>query len=231
MAEEKIYNRHCFVKPEGDKRAYCSHCGKMVLQDHYNMKKHAENCGFDMDDFSEIFNENSDFAYAVRDYPDRLCVFIFTPEMQLRPAFKDRYISGKWKVIYRCAFFKEKKEIRESGAEDLAYWMKKMERMHHLNDKMPDRIICKGFQLPDIISFQMFAEIYQGKGYHHREDVSAPAEQCSGSVSCSTCSPLWKDVPHAGGEGLFLFRRCNSAEKADDHKDELSAGGRAAGAV
>ena len=46
-----------FLNPTGDRRAYCSCCGKNILQDRYNMKQHAKQCGFTEQDILEILTE------------------------------------------------------------------------------------------------------------------------------------------------------------------------------
>ena len=113
LANEKIYNNHCFIRRSNDRRVYCSKCGKLVMQDTYNLKCHAEKCGFSDWDFVSIFREKSDFAYAFRGFSDRLKFYVFAPVLKLRPGFKDRYTCGEWKLIYHCTFWRDRKRFRK----------------------------------------------------------------------------------------------------------------------
>lgn len=171
MANEKIMNKHCFIRKKSNRRVYCSKCGKLVLQDEYNINRHAKECGFHETDFVHVYSENQDFAAAFRMYDGYITFFVLTPVLQLRPGFQDRYSGGQWKEVYRCSFFIKRKRIVEKGLQDLDYWVNYFEEheLALLNEKSLYEVMSKNLFLPGIQSLSMFVRIFKGKGFQFEE--------------------------------------------------------------
>ena len=85
-----------FFKPAGSAFAYCSHCGKRVLQDEYNLKKHGQGCGFTSFDIFEILTE-SNYGYAFSKRDEKTLLFsVYRPDLRPLPGFKDRFKNKGW---------------------------------------------------------------------------------------------------------------------------------------
>lgn len=169
--ETLILNKHCFIKK--DNSLYCSKCGKKQLQDTYNMKRHMTECKFKSYDFLQIFEDDNNYSYAFLEEKDRLCFYVFSNQLQLRPGFKDRYIGGKWIKKYRAYIYKNEKKIIEKGLYNIDIWFKKfldIDKIPCLNNKNPIEIIHNVFpNILDIYSYGMFLDIYRQKGFIQKE--------------------------------------------------------------
>lgn len=177
---DRVINKNCIIRKNGSLYACCSKCGKRVMQDRYNLKKHGETCGFRDVDFADIYREYEDFVYAWRFDGQYLYFIVYTPQLVLRPGFKDRYQGGQWKKVFAASFERKGKCIEEQGLHSLDYWIsciedKSTERasMRSLN-AVPDVQILKACfpVIADVYSLKMFVEIYRNKGYAYREIVS-----------------------------------------------------------
>lgn len=177
---DRVINKSCIIRKKGALHAYCSKCGKMIMQDSYNIKKHGDACGFREVDFPDIYREDEDFVYVWRFDEQYLYFIVYTPQLVFRPGFKDRYQGGQWKKVFAAAFERNGKSITEKGIYNLDYWIscienKNAERlpMRSLN-AVPDRQILKVCfpVVADVYSLKMFVEIYRNKGYGYREIVS-----------------------------------------------------------
>ncbi len=121
-------DRHFFLVDPKDNRCYCSFCGKPVMQDAYNLRKHSADC-FGMDEGRDIMQRlrlHADFGYRVSietnsKHQDRmsddddsdpaaykptynLIIEICAPEFIPRPRFQDRYQGAKWKSILKAVY-------------------------------------------------------------------------------------------------------------------------------
>lgn len=166
MSNEKIYNRRCFIR-RSDHRVYCGKCGKMVMQDEYNLKKHAKQCGFKPYDLIKIFRENEDFTYGMREEEKTMNYYVFTPRMVLRPGFQDRYIHGTWTRVYAASFSKTEKKMTEEGLKNFHYWIS--QKMDSMNEAPDYEVVRKSFGILEHENLEMFSEIYHGKGYRYRQ--------------------------------------------------------------
>lgn len=193
MANEKILNKHCFIRKKSNRRAYCSKCGKIVYQDEYNLNRHAKECGFHENDFIRIYDENQEFVAAFRMYDGYMTFFVFTPVLELRPGFQDRYRGGKWKEVYRCSFFIKRKRMVENGLQDLDYWVSYFDEREIvlLNEKSLYEIMYENLFLPGIQSLSMFVKIFKGKGFQFEEVLEQ--NQVSGILAKKIALPTEKE--------------------------------------
>ena len=157
-----------FMNPAGDRRAYCSCCGKSVLQDRYNMMKHKEQCGFTEQDIVEILTEE-DFWYTLtKEDEETLLLQAGHPVMKLRPGFRDRYEGGEWKSVYEARFRWNSRKIEESGQKDLKSWLYliSQDKIPYMGEKTQSEMIASVFPVvPEIYDLTMFFQIYGNKGY------------------------------------------------------------------
>lgn len=174
MSDEKIINKHCFIKKKSSNKVYCSKCGKVVYQDYYNLKKHKEACGITDNGFLTIYRENQDFVAAFRGTEQEFSFFVFTPILQERPGFSEVYSGGSWKQVYRCSFEKQGKVFKEKGLQNLAYWTEYFSKnnLTLLNEKSLNQILYDNFHIPGMKSLDTFIRIYHGKGYRYQELLS-----------------------------------------------------------
>ena len=104
--------KYAFVKNMNTNKCHCGKCGKIVLQDEYNWKKHASVCG-DIDSFFiESTTENADYFYELEAAEDTLLIKILTPHLVHRPGFADRYIRADWKAVYTVGLVQGRKAIK-----------------------------------------------------------------------------------------------------------------------
>ena len=148
--------------------AFCSHCGKPVLQDEYNLKKHGKTCDFAKDDIFEILKENS-YGYDLRKKAeDTLELSVYEPHMNLRPGFKDRYQNGSWHPVFHACFKWNSKMVEECGKYSLPTWMFLIAKkeVRYIGKIPGEEIIASVFPvIPFIYSLSMFYHIYENKGY------------------------------------------------------------------
>lgn len=128
-----IINKQCFVK--NGYGCFCSKCGKKQLQDHYNLEKHARECGFTKNAIIEMLSTEIDYVYAFKISKDgeRLNFYVYTPSMKLCVGWKDRYSGAEWKEVFKATFYKGSKEIKENGLYNIDIWMKKMLDKNHIH--------------------------------------------------------------------------------------------------
>lgn len=168
MELNKIYNKRCFIK-RADGKVYCSKCGSVILQDSYNMKKHAKECGFSRHDFEKIYLEGKEFVCGWKEKEGRLCFGVYTPKLIVRPGFSDKYIGGTWVCVYKCYFSLEEKKLEEvpGGLQNIQYWKKK--ELETLNLQSTGEIINRYFHTPVHKNLAHFVDIYLGRGFTYEE--------------------------------------------------------------
>jgi len=209
---DRVINKSCIIRKNGSLYAYCSKCGKMVMQDHYNMKKHGDSCGFRTVDFADIYREMEDFVYAWRFDEQYLYFIVYTPQLVLRPGFKDRYQGGQWKKVFVASFERNGKKIVEQGLHNLDYWIscienKSTERvpMCSLN-AVPDVQILRAYfpVIADIYSLKMFVEIYRNRGYAYTELLSeSEAESLLREMHGKACRPFMMGMMKPDDDDVF----------------------------
>ena len=165
---ENRIHKYFFMKPAGSFRAFCSHCGHMVMQDHYQLKKHAEENGILAQTVLEIMDENT-YVYALdKEDHQTLKLVIAVPEMHKYRRNPSLYENGSFRSIYQALFRWNTREVKEEGMYDLNTWLYLIEkkRVRYMGDDPAAEVIADVFPVvPDIISLTMFAEIYRTKGY------------------------------------------------------------------
>lgn len=165
--EHKVLNKRCFIRK--NRRAYCSKCGKMQLQDTYNMGKHAKECKFSKYDMVKLFEDKEGLAYAFYIRGDKLYFYGLTVELQLRPGFRDKYTGGKWKNIFEAVFSKDSREVVQRGRYNVDFWMKTLvdeKKIVCLNAEDPIAVVNDFFpNVLGVYSLESFLEIYRNRGY------------------------------------------------------------------
>lgn len=174
--KNKILKKYFFIKK--DYATYCGKCGKKQLQDSYNLKKHASECGFPTDVEPRVFEDGNDYAYSfkISDDNNELYFYVFSYNLKLRPGFKDRYCGSEWKTVFKATFRRDSKTVEEKGLYNIDVWMKKMMDEKHIPSLSADNDIClfKNF-FTDILSYDCygsFLDIYRNKGYGNKKLLS-----------------------------------------------------------
>lgn len=167
VLEEKKMKKF-FLRPAGGTYAYCSHCGKMVKQDYYNLRKHGETCGFLKEDIFEVLKEKDFGCTWEKEQQDTLKLTIYRPCMKLRPGFKDRYEKGVWEGIFFARFRWNSRRVEEKGEGNIGMWLYMISKraIRYLGTTPVAEIIADVFPVvPFIYELNMFYHIYENKGY------------------------------------------------------------------
>lgn len=173
-------DRKFFIVSDKVPGCYCSKCGKRVMQDLYNYKKHGENCGFTTDDNYKPVKMDS-YGYKLHKENDALVFSICKPELIPVRGFKDKFSGGGWSMVFQAVLGVDTKEIKitcQKTEISFDIWLsliraEKVVKIH----REPDRdIIHSVFPVVvDIDSLQMFVHIYRTKGYKYRKVISDKA--------------------------------------------------------
>ena len=176
--------KNVFIKDVKACRVYCSKCGKMVLQDTYNYRKHAEECDC-ISNFvcSKPMIEDKDYFYTLTAENDVLTFKVFTPSLTLRPGYKDRYTGGIMKTVLIVKLRANSREIEFvlGSRDELDKWLAliRLGRVSSINEEKDVDIIRKVFhKVLDVYSLQMFFHIYQTKGLDY-EPILNTGEEAS----------------------------------------------------
>ena len=174
---ERMNNHKFFMSPKGKSQAYCSVCGKKILQDRYNMVNHGRECGFSEKDLFDILTEDSYCYDLVKEDDETLLFSVWQPRMIPSPGFKDKYEYGVWDNVFEARFRWNSREIEEKGLYNLRTWryLISQEKVRYLGEEKPREVIARTFPvLPDIYSFDMFHHIYENRGYRVQAYTPSP---------------------------------------------------------
>ncbi|MCC8044808.1 MAG: PcfJ domain-containing protein [Clostridiales bacterium] len=170
-----------FLKKWG--RLYCSKCGKAVMQDEYNRRRHASECGFHWDkDLTAIVQDGLYYAYSFLVENDKLIFLVSKLVLWNRPGFEDKFRGSVWQEVFRASFVRNSHEIEEEGLYNVDVWMKKFIDQQHLACLQPDRgvrAIHEYFpEIMDIHRFGTFLDTYRQRGYSRKTyDVRRELEE------------------------------------------------------
>lgn len=175
IIKNKVLNRHFFIKK--GTATYCGKCGKKQLQDSFNLKKHAKECGFETGREPKVFMDGKDYAYAFHISKDgnKLYFYVLTYKLKLRAGFKDRYIGGEWEKVYTAIFQKGSREIKEHGLYNIDIWIKEMVDNKGIPCLSSDSNIgLFRHYFSDVVAYSSlgsFLDIYRNKGYGSEKKI------------------------------------------------------------
>ena len=162
-------DRYFFMVSDQVPGCYCSKCGKKVLRDRYNYRKHGEMCGFSEKDFFDAVNSDQ-FGYRLEKKDDALVFSVCRPELVPIRGFRDKFTGGKWTPVFQAVLgtdTKEEKVIYQKTEVSFDLWIAmtragKLVKIHREEDA---EVIHSVFPaVVDIYNLQMFVHIYRTKG-------------------------------------------------------------------
>ena len=168
--------QYYFIRKQN--RVYCGKCGKMMLQDNYNLKRHAISCGFSTGPEALVLEENADHAYLFEASEDRkqLYFLVMIPTLIPTAVYKDRYCGTRWTELFRATFSQGSKTVREEGLYNLDFWFKRMADSKKLPSLSAEEdVVPMKAVFTDILAFSSygsFLDIYRNKGYSSRRPIS-----------------------------------------------------------
>lgn len=205
--------KYCFIRDASTNMCYCSKCGHIILQDEYNMKKHAGSCGEEAHFIIGRQTEDQDYFYLLEAEGDHLSFHVVTPVLYLRPGFKDRYKGGGWKRVFSAELYQGSREVRISRSKygNLDMWLAliRQGRVRPAMTEEDSTVARRVFPtVQGIYSLQMLVHIYKTKGLEYRNLLPEGTED---SMFSMRNMRLPGDV---GGEDTVLFT--NLHEIAED---------------
>lgn len=173
-------DRKFFIVSDKVPGCYCSKCGKRVMRDLYNYKKHGENCGFTTEDNYKPVTMDS-YGYKLHKEGDALFFSICKPELIPIRGFKDKFSGGGWSIVFQAVLGVDTKEVKitcQKTEIPFDTWIaliraEKVVKIHYESDS--DIIHSVFPAVVDIYSLQMFIHIYRTKGYKYRKVISDKA--------------------------------------------------------
>ena len=163
MKRAKLFIRH-------STRMYCGWCGKVQMQDRYNLKKHAEECFSEKTWNPRIFKDGDrGYAFDISDDRKELYFIGYSGTSVLKKEIRQSNCTIEWTEIYRCTFRKDAREIIETGIDCADIWLKKYVDQVHipcLTEESDIVMIRRVFSDVLVISsLGSFLDIYRNKGY------------------------------------------------------------------
>lgn len=171
-------------KIQKNKRTFCSKCGKMLLQDRYNYKKHEYKCHANFYNIDNPLMEKDCFGYSVHREGDRLIFTGYRLNLTESKVYNNKFSGSEWKEIYQAVFSRNSKETEEEGVFSADIWFRKLIDDCEIPSLVSDplRIISDAFPcIYKIYSFGMFLDIYRQKGYHVA-DIKAETLDKNGEI-------------------------------------------------
>ena len=99
---------------------YCGKCGKFIFNDYRDIKKHEKECSIKINHEAKELEDIK--AYYLEAKDESLVLYIVQATGN-----KENFKGIIWENIYSCEFFKYKKVYKESGKENLNYWIEMFE--------------------------------------------------------------------------------------------------------
>ena len=168
-------DRHFIYHSEKNNGWFCGKCGKRLLPDYYNSKKHAETCGFKVDENlpnqGVVTDDSAGYRLCIS--KGNLLLEICRPRLIRIQGFTDRYKGMRWVTDLRMVFSpgcKETRVTKNDTGQDADVWLSLIRagRCFRIREESDIEIIREVF--PGIIGLyspEMFAHIYRTKGFQH----------------------------------------------------------------
>lgn len=158
-----------FLIRKGSK-VYCSKCGKMLMQDRFQYKKHEQECGTHFYNLDNPLKEKNCYGYTVQNDSGKLIFRGYNLVLTNNRGFTDKFCGSEWKEIYHAIFCRDSREFKEEGQFSSDIWFKRfidLNKIPILSKESPSRVISEVFPcIPYIHDFGMFLDMYRQKGYH-----------------------------------------------------------------
>ncbi len=138
---------------------YCGKCGKFIFNDYRDIKKHEKECSIKINHEAKELEDIK--AYYLEAKNESLVLYIVQATGN-----KENFKGIIWKNIYSCEFFKYKKVYKESGKENLNYWIEMFE-LNMLFDELYD---LEMLNIGKEKSFITINKVFPGIGYIDRID-------------------------------------------------------------
>lgn len=210
-------DRSFFIRSKSTNACYCGKCGQRQLGDRYNMRKHAQACGFGVggEDDVLLVDEDSGWGYYLESAPGNgksgagkscdgtpedtksgvLTLRVCAPHLIAIRGFKDRFSGLEWTPIFAVEFHAGSKCPKivqnETGYEmDTLLCLIRAGRIIPIRTERDVEAIRRVFPCIDIYSLQMFVHIYKNKGYSAADRLKPATETW-----------LFENAPGIGGIG------------------------------
>lgn len=138
---------------------YCGKCGKFIFNDYRDIKKHKKECSIKINHEAKELEDIK--AYYLEAKDESLVLYIVQATGN-----KENFKGIIWENIYSCEFFKYKKVYKESGKENLNYWIEMFE-LNMLFDELYD---LEMLNIGKEKSFITINKVFPGIGYIDRID-------------------------------------------------------------
>lgn len=138
---------------------YCGKCGKFIFNDYRDIKKHEKECSIKINHEAKELEDIK--AYYLEAKNESLVLYIVQATGN-----KENFKGIIWENIYSCEFFKYKKVYKESGKENLNYWIEMFE-LNMLFDELYD---LEMLNIGKEKSFITINKVFPGIGYIDRID-------------------------------------------------------------
>lgn len=138
---------------------YCGKCGKFIFNDYRDIKKHEKECSIKINHEAKELEDIK--AYYLEAKDESLVLYIVQATGN-----KENFKGIIWENIYSCEFFKYKKVYKESGKENLNYWIEMFE-LNMLFDELYD---LEMLNIGKEKSFITINKVFPGIGYIDRID-------------------------------------------------------------
>lgn len=138
---------------------YCGKCGKFIFNDYRDIKKHEKECSIKINHEAKELEDIK--AYYLEAKNESLVLYIVQATGN-----KENFKGIIWENIYSCEFFKYKKLYKESGKENLNYWIEMFE-LNMLFDELYD---LEMLNIGKEKSFITINKVFPGIGYIDRID-------------------------------------------------------------
>ena len=161
---------------------YCGKCGKKLLNDSYNMGKHAELCGFAQGS-EDPLKEGVDLVYRLEGSREGVLLSVCKPFLRVIGGFTDRFYGAEWKSVFELRFPAGSKVPiilkNETGLEPgILMILIRAGRILPISPVKDAEEVHKAFPgVIDLYSLQMFAHIYRNKGFSSERVLSEESER------------------------------------------------------
>ena len=97
-------DRYYILNSEQHQGWYCGKCGKRMLQDQYNTRKHAAECWPDTQHGVECIDEGQTLVYRLEKEPGKLVLTVDVPYLKPLPGFTDRFRGCRWENVFKADY-------------------------------------------------------------------------------------------------------------------------------
>lgn len=173
--------RYYILNSEKYQGWYCGKCGKKMMQDQYNIQKHAANCWPDTQREVECIDEGRSLVYRLEKEPGKLVLTVDVPYLKLLPGFTDRFRGCRWVNVFKAEYPVGSKEPRVV-CDDLGKGLREILKQVRDGKIRPASGDSENAHsvFPGVLAvydMRMFDHIYRTKGYRFIQAIPPEVEE------------------------------------------------------